>query len=178
MDEQLDKLQIGLDAAGVLDPTGAADLTNAGISGLRGRHLAAGISLASVVGLDALKAAKYGTRAMVGSLGKYEVGAYQILKEGAQAGLDAHHVGQKALMSQLIPGYDQLTAPSILLPKLGHTIRGADGVVSRSMTGFENARQVVARDIGELRRVYPDIPNSRLQQLIKMNKDMYHQIRR
>lgn len=61
-----------------------------------------------------------------------------------------------------------MTAPSILVPKLGHT--QGTGVLSRSMSGFSNAREVFARDIFELRRVYPNIPNSSLQELIQMNK--------
>ena len=113
-----------------------------------------------------------------GKYGKYAVGAYDTLREGAEVGLDAHHVGQKALMKQFIPGYDPLTAPAILLPKLGHTIAGVEGIVSRSMRGFDSVRQVIARDIRELRRVYPDIPNSRLEALIRMNKEMYPQVRK
>jgi hypothetical protein len=165
----LDGLQLGLDAVGVVDPTGIADGTNAGIYAARGQYAAAGISVAGIVGLDALKAARFA---------KYQVGAYNVLKRGAESGLDAHHVGQKALMAKFIPGYNFQTAPSILLPKAGHTI-SADGagVLSRSMTGFDSARQVIARDIRELRRVYPDIPNSRLQELVKMNKQLYRQVR-
>jgi len=57
------------------------------------------------------------------------------------------------------------------------------GIVSRSKlnpkTGlpFTNARDLVARDIKELRRVYPDIPNQKLQELIRMNKEMYPELR-
>lgn len=57
------------------------------------------------------------------------------------------------------------------------------GVVSRSMnnpaTGkpFESARDVVARDIKKLRRVYPEISNGQLRELIAMNKSMYIEIR-
>ena len=105
-------------------------------------------------------------------IGKYSVGAYNEIK-GTVKGLDAHHVGQKAVMGDLIPAYNPMTAPSILVPKVGHTIKGPNGIVSRSTDGLLTPRAVVARDIMELRRVYPDIPNSQLQQLIKMNKDMY-----
>jgi hypothetical protein len=74
----------------------------------------------------------------------------------------------------LIEGYDPKTAPTILVPKLGHTIAaGEAGVVSRSTIGFTNARQVLARDILELRRIYPNIPNASLLRLIEMNKTMY-----
>ncbi|OQP64630.1 DUF6443 domain-containing protein [Niastella populi] len=102
----------------------------------------------------------------------WKVGAYTELRS-LGTGLDAHHVGQKKLMEKFVPGYDYKTAPSILVPKPGHTI-GA-GVVSRNMSGFSNAREVLARDIFELRRVYgpQGIPNSALQELIQMNKTMY-----
>lgn len=60
---------------------------------------------------------------------------------------------------------------TIMVPKLGDT-QGA-GVLSRSMSGFSNAREVLARDIFELRRVYSNIPNSFCKELIQMNKTMY-----
>ncbi|WP_168732729.1 DUF6443 domain-containing protein [Flavobacterium supellecticarium] len=100
----------------------------------------------------------------------FEVGSYNKLR-GVEVGLDAHHAGQKALMSKFVPGYNPSTAPSILVPKLGHT-QGV-GVLSRNMSGFSNARQVLARDIFELRRVYPSIPYTSLKELIQMNKTMY-----
>lgn len=100
----------------------------------------------------------------------FEVGSYNTLK-GVEAGLEAHHVGQRALMKKFVPGYNANTAPSILVPKQGHTL--GSGVLSRGTSGFSNARQVLTRDIFELRRVYPNVPNSSLQQLIQMNKTMY-----
>ena len=93
--------------------------------------------------------------------------------KGQVPGLDAHHVGQKAVMRDLVPGYDLATAPSILVPKVGHTIKGPNGIVSRSNKGFTNPRDVIARDIRELRRVYLDVPNSKLQELIDANKGLY-----
>jgi Hemolysin coregulated protein Hcp (TssD) len=102
----------------------------------------------------------------------WQVGQYEKLRN-LKPGLDAHHVGQKALMSKFIPGYDPLKGPSILVPKAGHTIKGVNGIVSRSTKGFSNARQVLARDIRELRRVYPTIPKSALKELIELNKKMY-----
>jgi hypothetical protein len=104
--------------------------------------------------------------------GKYTVGIYDEIR-GTVPGLDAHHVGQKAVMGKLVPGYDPATAPAILVPKIGHTRVGPTGRVSTSTGGFTNPRDVIARDIWEMRRVYPDVPNSRLQQLIEMNKEMY-----
>jgi hypothetical protein len=90
---------------------------------------------------------------------------------GLELGLDAHHVGQKAVMAKLVPGYNPKTAPAILVPKVGHTI--GSGVVSRSTYGFTNARQLIARDISQLRSVYPTIPTGSLQELIQLNKAMY-----
>jgi RHS repeat-associated protein len=122
--------------------------------------------------LSAVPAGRLSSVASSTASNVWRVGAYNELK-GLEAGLEAHHVGQKALMKKYIPGYDKNTAPSILVPKLGHT--SGSNVLSRNMTGFENVRQVLARDIFELRRVYgpQGLPNSALQELIQMNKTMY-----
>lgn len=94
---------------------------------------------------------------------KWSVGTYEdLLKKAKGLGLDAHHAGQKALYKKFIPGDDLMKGPSILVPKVGHTIRGPRGIVSRTLKGPTNARQVLARDIKELRRVYPDILSSKL----------------
>jgi hypothetical protein len=91
--------------------------------------------------------------------------------------MDAHHVGQKALMKKLVKNYDPNTAPAINVPKVGHTISGPNGIVSRSTKGITTARQLLARDLFELKRVYPDIPNSAFKELINMNKMMYPEMR-
>ncbi|MDP2810074.1 MAG: RHS repeat-associated core domain-containing protein [Rhodocyclaceae bacterium] len=104
--------------------------------------------------------------------GKYTVGPYNEIK-GTVVGMDAHHVGQQALMKNMIPGYNPATAPAILVPKVGHTIKGPNGIVSRSTDGLATPRDVMARDVNELRRVYPGIPNQQLQDLIRMNKGAY-----
>ncbi|WP_210729181.1 RHS repeat-associated core domain-containing protein, partial [Brenneria nigrifluens] len=118
---------------------------------------------------------------------KWDVDSHQNNKnavKGLNLGLDSHHVGQKNIMKDLVEGYDPVTAPAILVPRVGHTVsKEGVGIVSRSRinskTGlpFDNARDVVARDIRELRRVYPDIPNSKLKELIDMNKKMYPELR-
>lgn len=108
--------------------------------------------------------------------GKYQVGAYKDIK-GVE-GLDAHHAGQKAAMKKLVDNYDLNTAPAINVPKVGHTIKGPNGIVSRSTKGIDNPRQLLARDIWELRRVYDDIPNSKLKELIELNKKMYPEMRK
>ncbi|WP_241280102.1 DUF6443 domain-containing protein [Chryseobacterium cucumeris] len=104
----------------------------------------------------------------------WKVGAYNELR-GVEKGLDAHHVGQSALMKKLASGFEHKEGPSILVPAVGHRFKGPNGIVSRNTKGFENARQVVARDIFELRRVYGDqgIPNSALQDLIRLNKTKF-----
>ena len=110
------------------------------------------------------------------STGKYQVGAYKDIK--GVDGLDAHHAGQKAVMKKLVDNYDLNTAPAINVPKVGHTIKGPKGIVSRSTKGIDSARQLLARDIRELRRVYDDIPNSVLKEVIELNKKMYPEMRR
>lgn len=103
----------------------------------------------------------------------YAVGAYNEVK-GLLKGYDAHHVGQAKVMEKLIPGYNRKTAPAILVPQVGHTTaKPGVGIVARNVSGLSTPRGVIARDIKELRRVYPDIPNSQLQYLINMNKAMY-----
>lgn len=104
--------------------------------------------------------------------------------KGKNLGLDSHHVGQKNIMKDVVEGYDPATAPAMLVPRVGHTVsKNGAGIVSRSKinanTGlpFTNARDVIARDIKELRRVYPEVPNSKLQELIDLNKQMYPEIR-
>ncbi len=102
---------------------------------------------------------------------KYATGTYNELRRLAKgSGLDAHHVGQQALMKKLISSYNPGTAPAILVPRHGHTI---GKVVSTNMKNISTARQLLARDIIELRRVYPDIPNNVLQTLIDLNKTVY-----
>lgn len=103
---------------------------------------------------------------------KFSVGAYEKIK-GTLPNMDAHHIGQKALMKKFIPDYDPNKAPAILVPKVGHTLRGPNGIVSRKTIGIDNPRNLIARDVKELRRVYPDIPNEQLKKLIDMNKELY-----
>ena len=71
----------------------------------------------------------------------------------------------------------ELTAPAILVPREGHTRRFIPDqkALSRRASGFSSARDVLARDIKELRRVYGSqgLPNSSLRELIDMNKRMY-----
>ena len=82
-------------------------------------------------------------------------------------------------MKKFVKGYDELAAPAINVPRIEHTKRHPErGIVSRSIKGITNARQLLARDLMKLRRVYPDIPNSKLQELIEMNKKLYREMRK
>nr|WP_299178604.1 RHS repeat-associated core domain-containing protein [uncultured Chryseobacterium sp.] len=154
---------------GFLDFFGFGDIIGSGIENYLNQEDQERIFLAGVLAAVALKKPGLITKTE-GNI--WKIGAYKEMR-GLEAGLDAHHVGQSAVMKKLVAGYDHKLAPTILVPKLGHTI--GTGVVSRSTAGFTSARQVVARDIMELRRVYggQGIPNSALQELIQMNKTMY-----
>jgi RHS repeat-associated protein len=119
--------------------------------------------------------------------GKWDVNSHQNNKnsvKGKNLGLDSHHVGQKNIMKDLVEGYDPLTAPAMLVPRVGHTVsKEGVGILSRSKinsrTGlpFDSARDLLARDIKELRRVYSDVPNIKLKELISLNKTMYPETR-
>ncbi|WP_237397869.1 MULTISPECIES: hypothetical protein [unclassified Gilliamella] len=112
--------------------------------------------------------------AQAGSGKPFQVGIHEdLIKINQGTGLDSHHVGQKAIMKKFIPGYDPMKAPAILVPSIGHTEKGVVGIVSRNIKGINSARDLLARDIRELKRVYPDIPNSKLKELIELNKKMY-----
>lgn len=104
-----------------------------------------------------------------------------IIKINGGTGLDSHHAGKKAIMDKLVANYDKMKAPAILVPSVGH-IRTNDGLAffSRSHINpkkgkpFASARELLARDIRELRRVYGDaISYKQLQELIDLNKSMY-----
>lgn len=60
-----------------------------------------------------------------GKFSKYDVGLYKEIK--GVPGLDAHHVGQKAIMKKFIRNFDSNNAPAILVPKAGHTRKGPRG---------------------------------------------------
>ncbi len=135
-------------------------------------------ALENGISFDILLGAAIGIPARIVRI--FEVGEYRYLV-GKIQGLDAHHVGQKALMKKHIKEYNINTAPSILVPKIGHTIKKNEvGVVRRSLNiNITNpnttkvVRSIIARDILELRRVYPEIPNKSLKELINLNKVKY-----
>ncbi|MFZ0577320.1 MAG: hypothetical protein WAM41_07385, partial [Psychrobacillus psychrotolerans] len=194
----LDSLQLGLDIAGFIPVAGEiADAANGLIYSARGDALNATLSFSAMIpiigsvstggklavkGSKAIEEAQDASKAVDNVKGgtkgtdKYQVGPYKDIK-GVE-GLDAHHTGQKAVMKKLVDNYDPSIAPAINVPKVGHTIKGPNGIVSRSTKGIETPRQLLARDIMELRRVYDDIPNSALKELIELNKKMYPEMRK
>ncbi|ALM52427.1 RHS repeat-associated core domain-containing protein [Halomonas huangheensis] len=99
----------------------------------------------------------------------YEVGAFDDLQSRSQVGdgLDIHHVAQKHPAGQVIPGYDLKTAPSMAVPSAEHraipTLRG-------EYSG--SPRELLAKDVRDLRN-YTNAPNSAIQDLISLNKEMY-----
>ncbi|MBL8181385.1 MAG: RHS repeat protein [Blastocatellia bacterium] len=98
----------------------------------------------------------------------------QLTKKAAGTGLDAHHAPQSALMKRFVPDYEPSFAISILVPREGHRINiPGVGRLSTNTEGFSSVRQVMARDIWELRRVYPGITNTELRQLIHLNRTLY-----
>ena len=106
---------------------------------------------------------------------EYVVGAYKDVK-GIE-GMTAHHVGQAAVMKRLVNNYNYNYSPTISVPAKGHVRLNDNKVrVSTNTSGFTNPRDLIARDIRELRRVYPDIPNSALRELISLNKKMYKEM--
>jgi hypothetical protein len=99
----------------------------------------------------------------------YQVGTYRELKATSLVGdgLEVHHVGQAHAFKQLIPGYSPTTAPAIVLPKDEHLdIPRLRGTIELT------ARQVLARDIWNLRRL-TKAPRSALLRLIGLNKSLY-----
>jgi hypothetical protein len=110
-----------------------------------------------------------------GKFSKWDVGEHDIIRKNAESGLTSHHVGTDKAMREFISDYDRGTAPAMLVPGKGHISRIDPDVpaLARKSKGFDSARNVVARDIRELRRVYPDVPNSQLRKLIEMNKQKY-----
>jgi RHS repeat-associated protein len=113
--------------------------------------------------------------AALGVLGKagrtireYEVGQFADLARRSRGdSLEIHHAAQKHPARQVIQSYDPKTGPSIALPRGEHReIPTIAGEYARS------ARELLAKDIRDLRN-NTNAPNSALQELIRLNKEMY-----
>lgn len=77
--------------------------------------------------------------------------------------------------------YNYKDGASIIVPRKGHTQLNdfGDRLTTKTKLEIVNpntkspVRSVIARDISELRRVYPEISNRKLQELIQLNKNKY-----
>ena len=121
---------------------------------------------------------------LLGLAEEFDVGLHKDLqKQKKDPDLRSYHVGQKAIMPNLVANYDEDNAPAILVHKEGHnnrklelTEKGEKGTVSTKqvdpMTNkpFVSVRDLVVRDIKELRRVYSNVSNEKLKELIELKK--------
>jgi RHS repeat-associated protein len=183
----LDGLQIMLGLIGMIPVYGEMpDGIDTLISAVRGDKLGTSLGLASMMpfvgegagGLKIIKRAdNFAEEAIeVGIKGvsktgvePYEVGRFNELQKKSLSGdnLDLHHVSQKHPAAQVIEGYDKKTAPAIAIPKEMHEL-----IPTSKGTFNGSARDLLAKDIYDLRN-YTNAPNSALQELIEMNKQMY-----
>ncbi|WP_103071755.1 polymorphic toxin-type HINT domain-containing protein [Aquimarina sediminis] len=130
---------------------------------------------------------------------KWMVGKYDELAKMAKGvGLDSHHLVQaekmKALLGRVGKNFDYNKGASILVPLKGHRrrIKSSIKTLSRWTSKKSNkyiddalaegkkineiGRDLMAKDIKEMRRVYKDVPNKKLKELIELNKKNYPEI--
>ena len=99
----------------------------------------------------------------------YDTGTANGLRGNSEVGdnLDIHHVPQSQPASQTVEGYDKGTAPAIALPKGEHqAISPEKGEATRT------PRDQLAKDVKDLRN-HTNAPNSKIQEVIQINKDKY-----
>jgi hypothetical protein len=123
---------------------------------------AATLPIPAVGGLRGVSAAR--------GVSAYEVGGYNALKARsiARDGLQVHHAVQASPAEQIIPGYLRRTGPSIVLPEKEHE------VIPKIMGSYAGTpRDLLARDIRNLRTYAEAAHNSAIQDLIELNKTMY-----
>jgi hypothetical protein len=99
----------------------------------------------------------------------YQVGPYNELQDQSEVGdgLDLHHVPQGNPASQVIPGYDYSTAPSIALPQAEHLlVPNVSGLYGGS------AEDLISGDLANL-QTYTNAPQSSLDQLSQLIQEMY-----
>ncbi len=103
-----------------------------------------------------------------GKVEPYEVGGYnEMIRRSKTDKLDIHHAPQKHPAKQVIPGYDESTAPSIAVPEhLHRRIKNVKGEYN------EKPRKLLAKTAQDLRN-HTDAPNSAIQELIDKTKKAY-----
>jgi hypothetical protein len=100
----------------------------------------------------------------------YEVGTYDELAARSHGDtLQIHHVPQGAPASQVIPGYDYQRAPAIALPNQEHFDLNAANIKG-NYSG--SARDLMAKGLTDLRQ-YTGAPNSALQDVLSLARNMY-----
>ncbi|WP_434046055.1 MULTISPECIES: RHS repeat-associated core domain-containing protein [Sorangium] len=163
---------IGRGAADTALAIDRADYRAAGAAGTKAMVLAAVTVFGAGKGLGAAaEESVVAARAAGGAprVAAYEVGTYDALKARSVVGdaLDIHHVGQAHAMEQIVPGYSRASGPAIALPRGEHalvpTLRGPVSLSPRAL---------LAHDIWNLRQS-TNVPNGALQELIRLNKEMY-----
>jgi RHS repeat-associated protein len=174
----LDAIQLGLTAASFCPSIcgSAFSAADAVISAVRGNYLDAGISgsaavagMISSAGAAKIVAMGVGAAQDARGLAPYALGTYDALRARSIVGdaLDIDHVVQANPAAQIIPGYLRSGAPSIALSEAEHSLIPR---LSGPYTG--TARDLLAWDIRNLRK-FTNAPNSSLQDLINLNKQMY-----
>lgn len=84
--------------------------------------------------------------------------------------MDVHHVPQKHPAQQVIKGYNERTAPSIVIKEKVHRqLPKKKGIYDGS------PRKLLADDVRDLRN-RTSTPNSEIQKLIDYNKTMYPEV--
>lgn len=167
--------KLGLVRANAMHPSGAALNTDAGLE-RQADEIGAGKKISVVQRMKNNVVQRCGGSVFGGTKSKelnkvYDVGEYQELK--CESGMNRHHIGQKAVMKKLVSGYDESTGPAIIVPAVGHTFKGTDGIVSRNSSGFRRVKDLVDRDIEELKRVYSKVPQPSVDKLIDLNSTKY-----
>ncbi len=139
-------------------------------------ELAQGHWGAAAIGLGgaALATVGLGFVAKIGKAAKYEVGLAKDLRKASQLFTEANHVPQTAHAASLIGDYNLANKVgnevAIRLPKSEHlAVNAAQAARARVPA---SARELLAQDIWMLRN-NTEAPNSALQKLIKMNKDIH-----
>lgn len=85
---------------------------------------------------------QFGLSVLEGTGVVFEVGIYSDLRIKSKGlDLDAHHVGQGAVMSKMVKAYDYHKAPAILVPSIGHTTKDpiSGNRISTKTKGLNNA---------------------------------------
>ena len=99
----------------------------------------------------------------------YDVGTAKDLHGNETTGdkLDVDHVPQQKPAGQTVAGYEPKTAPAIVLPEREH-----HAIVPDKGAATRSPRDQLAKDAKDLRN-NTDAPNSKVQEVIKLNKQKY-----